>query len=169
VDKKCMGGLLLCFIWAGMGFLVGLTGSVIAAPKYRPVTEDASKLVYNTGLQAPGSTFEQIAVVPEKTDLAGTEEIFVKRGCIQCHPVSFYGIKGGETGPDLSIAYYDVPDRFGKTLEEFLWEPEGTMGSIIPDRGITEAEKYLILDLLRKAAGHETSLDSSSGGEKASN
>lgn len=146
------GALTLFVMWVGMGFLVGLTGGVISAPKYYPLAEEDIALVYNTGL-APKS---EEKAVPTKTDsqgggnIARAEEIFTKKACVQCHRVTYYELKGGETGPDLSIAYTDVPDRFGRSLEDFLREPEGTMGAIIPDR-LNDEDKKILLDLIIQA------------------
>lgn len=82
-----------------------------------------------------------------------TAEIFKDKGCIQCHKVTAYNIEGGETGPDLSIAYTDVKDRFGMPLDKFLKEPTGTMqivlGSMIK---LNNHEKAGIYKLLKEAS-----------------
>lgn len=152
--KGAKGGIRFFLLHLGLGFLLGLTGSVIAAPRYAPELDRSASLVYNAGLTPEGQGGE--ATGKEEDKGQGTTkkegEIFVSRGCIQCHEVSAYGLKGGVTGPDLSLAYNDVPDRFGKSLQEFLLQPEGTMGEIIPGKGLTEAEKQEILDLLIRAA-----------------
>lgn len=142
--------LLLFAMWLGMGFLVGLTGSVISAPKYYRPVDDTVQLVYNSGLGPQGATVAQTSA--PRSSIARPEEIFTTKACVQCHRVTYFDIAGGETGPDLSIAYTDVPNRFGRTLEEFLAEPEGTMGAIIPDR-LTDEDKRLVLELLIEAAG----------------
>jgi len=84
---------------------------------------------------------------------AVTPEIFKSKGCIQCHKVSYYGIEGGETGPDLSMAYTDVNERFGTTLDKFLKKPTGTMqmvlGSMIK---LSDDEKKGIYKLLKEAS-----------------
>lgn len=153
MDKR-KGGILLFLMWQGFGFLMGLTGSVIAAPRYFPAVDYSAPLVYNAGLKPASQSSTGATSQPASTG-EREGEIFVTRGCIQCHRITAYDLKGGVTGPDLSIAYHDVPDRFGKTLEEFLWEPEGTMGEIIPGRGVTDEEKKKILELLTKAARPE--------------
>lgn len=149
-------------MWVGMGFLVGLTGSVISAPKYYRPVDNAAPLVYNTGLGPQGKIVVQASA--SGSSIARPEEIFTTKACIQCHRVSYFGIKGGETGPDLSIAYTDVPNRFGRTLEDFLAEPEGTMGAIIPDR-LTDDDKSLVLELLVEAAGLDGAETPSQDGE----
>ncbi|SHN87655.1 cytochrome C [Desulfitobacterium chlororespirans] len=141
-------------IWLGMGFLVGITGSVIAAPHYVLPDDREAKLVYASGLQPQQSTGTQSgdpSGAPGKTAREG--ELFLKKGCTQCHEVSYYGIAGGVTGPDLTKAYGDVPDRFGKTLAEFLQEPEGTMAEMFVRMDITEDEKNQVLELLTAAGG----------------
>jgi mono/diheme cytochrome c family protein len=81
-----------------------------------------------------------------------TPEIFVEKNCTQCHQVSAYGIEGGETGPDLSIAWTDVQDRFGVTLDKFMKSPTGTMqvvlGSMVK---LSPAERDGIVKLLKEA------------------
>src|SRR5262245_40283341 len=53
---------------------------------------------------------------------------FSQTGCAECHSVSVYGLSSpGVTAPDLSIAVQDVPKRFGRSLEDFLNAPIGTM------------------------------------------
>lgn len=140
------------FVWLGIGFLLGLTGSVIAAPCYTLPIDNEAKLVYASGLQP----MSQPAVQNPETNNSQVglkdEELFLKKGCTQCHEISFYGIAGGVTGPDLTKAYNDVPSRFGKTLDEFLWEPEGTMAEMFARMDITDEEKTLVSDLLTKAA-----------------
>jgi mono/diheme cytochrome c family protein len=81
-----------------------------------------------------------------------TPKIFTEKNCTQCHKVSAYGIEGGETGPDLSIAWTDVQDRFGVPLDKFMKSPTGTMqvvlGSMIK---LTPAERDGIVKLLKEA------------------
>ncbi len=63
---------------------------------------------------------------------AGPAQFFVHRGCIGCHSISVHDIKGLTTiGPDLSIAQTDVQKRFGRTLEDFLDRPQGTMQMVL--------------------------------------
>lgn len=81
-----------------------------------------------------------------------TPQIFKEKNCTQCHKVSAYGIDGGETAPDLSIAWTDVQDRFGVSLDTFMKKPTGTMqvvlGSMIT---LTPAERDGIVKLLKEA------------------
>lgn len=140
------------FIWLGIGFLIGLTGTVIASPTYTRLADNEVKLVYAPGLQPQSTSGVQVSTDNNTDTFAREGEFFLKKGCTQCHEVSFYDMPGGVTGPDLSIAYDDVPGRFGKTLEEFLWEPEGTMGAMFPRMDITDEDKKLIFDLLVKAS-----------------
>ena len=81
-----------------------------------------------------------------------TPQIFVEKNCTQCHKVAAYGIEGGETGPDLSIAWTDVKDRFGVPLDAFMKKPTGTMqvvlGSMIK---LTPEERDGIVKLLKEA------------------
>jgi hypothetical protein len=46
--------------------------------------------------------------------------------------VSVHGLKGlAPIGPDLSNAVEDVQARFGRNLEDFLKEPQGTMQMVL--------------------------------------
>lgn len=81
-----------------------------------------------------------------------TPQIFVEKNCTQCHKVSAYGISGSMSGPDLSIAWTDVQERFGVPLDTFMKKPTGTMqfvlGSMIT---LTPEERDGIVDLLKEA------------------
>ncbi|HTM30639.1 MAG TPA: hypothetical protein VL263_05025 [Vicinamibacterales bacterium] len=62
-------------------------------------------------------------------------EWFVKTGCTACHSISVYDIWSvAATGPDLSVAAEDVPRRFGRSLEDFLRAPTGTMALVLAGR-----------------------------------
>ena len=133
-------------LWLGIGFLTMVSYNVLATPSNPPAVDNTVQTVYNTGLE-PQATAPTEA--PDPKTLEG--DIFKQKGCVQCHSVSFYNIQGGATGPDLSFAYSDAPKRFGKSLEEFLEKPEGTMGDLLPQ--ITTAEdRKQILHLLSEAA-----------------
>ena len=57
---------------------------------------------------------------------------FVKTGCFVCHSISAFGVKSpAQIGPDLSNAVEDVQSRFGKTLDDFLRAPTGTMSVVL--------------------------------------
>jgi cbb3-type cytochrome oxidase cytochrome c subunit len=78
---------------------------------------------------------------------------FVKTGCFVCHSVSVYRVKSpAQIGPDLSTAVEDVQRRFGRTVDDFLREPTGTM-SVVLSRQIvlTPAEKAVAVEKLRAA------------------
>jgi cytochrome c2 len=84
----------------------------------------------------------------ERQMLAGEGAFFVKKGCFICHSVSTLGIESAsKIGPDLSEAVTDVQSRFGKTLEDFLANPTGTMGVVLA------AQIHLTDDEKREAIG----------------
>lgn len=59
---------------------------------------------------------------------SGKGRWFVETGCFACHSVSVYGVKSySQMGPDLSISVEDVEKRFGRKLDDFWREPNGTM------------------------------------------
>lgn len=68
----------------------------------------------------------------EKRMESGDGAFFVKKSCFICHDVSTLGIESAtKIGPDLADAVVDVPARFGRTLEDFLAEPTGTMAVVL--------------------------------------
>ena len=60
-------------------------------------------------------------------------------------------------GPDLSTAVEDVQSRFGRTLDDFLREPTGTMAVVLSRQIIlSPEEKAVAISKLREAyAEHE--------------
>ncbi len=71
-----------------------------------------------------------------------------------------------QIGPDLSTAVEDVQSRFGRTLDDFLREPTGTMSVVLsrqiiltPEQKATAIEKLRAAfqeHLRQKAAGAKT-------------
>ncbi len=83
---------------------------------------------------------------------------FVKTGCFVCHSISALGVKSpAQIGPDLSTAVEDVQSRFGRTLDDFLREPTGTMAVVLSRQIIlSPEEKAVAISKLREAyAEHE--------------
>ena len=57
---------------------------------------------------------------------------FVKTGCFVCHSISALGVKSpAQIGPDLSTAVEDTQSRFGRTVDDFLKNPTGTMAVVL--------------------------------------
>jgi len=83
---------------------------------------------------------------------------FVKTGCFVCHSISSLGVRSpAQIGPDLSTAVEDTQSRFGRTVDDFLREPTGTM-SVVLSRQIvlTPEQKAVAVQKLREAfAEHE--------------
>ena len=78
-------------------------------------------------------------------------QIFVQKGCPQCHSISAFGIKSpAEIGPDLTGAYEDVQARFGLKLDQFLATPTGTMQVVLSSMiKLTPAERDSIFHILK--------------------
>jgi len=78
---------------------------------------------------------------------------FVKKGCVECHSVSSFGIVSKtNVGPDLALAVEDAPKRFGKSLDMFWMNPSGTMQMVLSSKiQLTADEKNQALDLLKAA------------------
>jgi len=54
--------------------------------------------------------------------------IFVQRGCNACHGIWALRVKPKtDAGPDLTFAYVDVVNRYGMSLDAFLYNPSGVM------------------------------------------
>jgi cytochrome c2 len=89
----------------------------------------------------------------EQQMLEGPGAWFVKTGCFVCHSISVYGVKSpAQIGPDLSTAAEDVQTRFGRTLDDFLREPTGTMQVVLSRQIVlTPEEKAVALAKLREA------------------
>ena len=85
---------------------------------------------------------------------------FVKTGCTACHSISVYDIRSVTAmGPDLSVAVEDVPKRFGRSLEEFLRAPTGTMAMVLSGRiPLTDQERAVAAEKLRDAYRHHQEL-----------
>ncbi len=78
---------------------------------------------------------------------------FVKTGCFVCHSISALGVKSpAQIGPDLSTAVEDVQSRFGRTIDDFLREPTGTMSVVLSRQIIlSPEEKAVAVQKLREA------------------
>jgi cytochrome c2 len=89
----------------------------------------------------------------ERQMLSGEGAFFVKKGCFVCHAVSTLGIEtAAKIGPDLSDAVVDVQSRFGRTLEDFLKTPTGTMSVVLATQiPLTDEEKREAIEKLKIA------------------
>lgn len=103
-------------------------------------------------LLAQGFSQSQGTSTAESKWLKGEGAFFVKKNCTSCHSISAFGIKTADFGPDLSTAVVDTERRFGKSLDEFLHNPNGTMSIVLSSRiPLTEAEKQEAIRLLKIA------------------
>jgi cytochrome c551/c552 len=89
----------------------------------------------------------------EKRMSEGPGAFFVKKNCFVCHSVSTLEIDAAaQIGPDLALAVEDVQSRFGRTLDDFLMRPTGTMevvlATMIP---LTPEERKEAIEKLRYA------------------
>jgi cytochrome c551/c552 len=83
---------------------------------------------------------------------------FVETGCFVCHSVTSLGVRSpAQIGPDLSIAVEDTQSRFGKTIDDFLANPTGTMAVVLSRQIVlTPEEKDVAVEKLREAfAAHQ--------------
>jgi len=83
----------------------------------------------------------------------GDGAFFVENSCFVCHSIKAYDITSPTNkGPDLSLAPDDVRARFNKTVEEFLFEPTGTMKIILESQIVlTDEQKWEAIGKIMKA------------------
>ena len=95
----------------------------------------------------------QAEIEKEQQMLTGEGAFFVRKGCFVCHSVSTLGIESAaKIGPDLAEAVSDVQSRFGRTLEDFLKAPTGTMSVVLATQiQLTDAEKQEAIEKLKIA------------------
>jgi cytochrome c2 len=96
-------------------------------------------------------TPEQVAA--EERMRTGPGGWFVQTGCFVCHSISVLGVRSAANiGPDLSNAVEDVQARFGRTIDDFLREPTGTMSVVLSRQIILSPEqKAVAIGKLREA------------------
>ncbi len=89
----------------------------------------------------------------ERAMATGPGGWFVKTGCFVCHSISALGVKSpAQIGPDLSVAVEDVQSRFGRTIDDFLRAPTGTMSVVLSRQIIlTPDQKAVAVQKLREA------------------
>jgi cytochrome c2 len=112
-----------------------------------PVPADYRPGLPRTDPQTP----EEVA--EEQRMKTGPGAWFVQTGCFVCHSISSLGVKSpAQIGPDLSTAVEDTQTRFGRTVDDFLREPTGTM-SVVLSRQIvlTPEQKQVAVQKLREA------------------
>jgi mono/diheme cytochrome c family protein len=92
-------------------------------------------------------------VEAERLMATGPGAWFVKTGCFVCHSISALGVKSpAQIGPDLSIAVEDVQARFGRTIDDFLKAPTGTMAVVLSRQIVlSPEEKAVAVQKLREA------------------
>jgi hypothetical protein len=76
--------------------------------------------------------------------------IFVQRGCNACHGIWALGVKPkSDAAPDLTFAYVDVVNRYGMSLEAFLFNPTGVMRLMLASHlHLTAADRDSIAHVL---------------------
>lgn len=89
----------------------------------------------------------------EKQMLSGPGSFFVKKNCFVCHSVSTLGIEAAaQIGPDLALAVADVQSRFGRTLDDFMMRPTGTMDVVLSTMiTLSPEERKEVVEILRHA------------------
>ena len=105
----------------------------------------------------------------ERVMLEGEGRFFVEKTCFICHDVSSLGIfSATKIGPDLALAAEDVPRRFGRTVEDFLANPSGTMSVVLSKQIIlTDEEKAEAARLMHLAYEKHTQQKADAGTDAA--
>jgi cytochrome c2 len=105
----------------------------------------------------PGTILRDVAT-PEELEQErimrkGEGKFFVEKTCFICHDVSSLGIVSAtKIGPDLALAVEDAPRRFGRTLDNFIMNPSGTMQVVLSKQILlTDEEKREVIRLLKIA------------------
>jgi cytochrome c2 len=83
---------------------------------------------------------------------------FVQTGCFVCHSIAALGVKSpAQIGPDLSTAVEDTQSRFGKTVDDFIMNPTGTMSVVLSRQIVLNTEQRTVaIQKLREAyAAHQ--------------
>ncbi len=105
----------------------------------------------------PGSPRTDVASPQQAADeermRTGPGGWFVETGCFVCHSLQVFGVKSpAQIGPDLSNAVEDVQSRFGRTIDDFLASPSGTMSVVLSRQIIlTPQQKGVAIQKLREA------------------
>ncbi len=105
----------------------------------------------------PSHNFRDVPTAEEQEKeermMKGPGSFFVKKNCFVCHSVSTLGIEAAaQIGPDLALAVIDVQSRFGRTLDDFLARPTGTMEVVLSTMiTLTPEERNEAIEKLRYA------------------
>jgi cytochrome c2 len=112
-----------------------------------PIPADLVAGVPRTDPQTPAE------VETEQRMKTGPGAWFVSTGCFVCHSISSLGVRSpAQIGPDLSTAVEDVQARFGRTLDDFIDKPTGTMAVVLSRQIIlTPEQKKVAVQKLREA------------------
>jgi cytochrome c2 len=120
----------------------------------------------------PGAKMADLPTPEEKAKeeqmLHGEGSFFVKKTCFICHDISVLGVESAtKIGPDLSLAYADVQSRFGRTLDDFLHNPTGTMAVVLSTQiHLTDEERNEAIQKLTAAYQKKQELEKKSEGRK---
>ena len=78
---------------------------------------------------------------------------FVQTGCFVCHSIAALKVKSpAQIGPDLSTAVEDTQSRFGKTVDDFIMNPTGTMSVVLSRQIVLNTEqRQVAIQKLRDA------------------
>jgi hypothetical protein len=100
---------------------------------------------------AASGTTALVAMQPDSVRANPRAQIFLTKGCPQCHKISKLGVVAQiEAGPDLALAYEDVRSRFNTSLDSFLAAPTGTMQIVLSSQiRLSPTERDSIYRLLR--------------------
>ncbi len=95
---------------------------------------------------------EKVVVQQAATSQDPRAALFLEKGCPKCHSISALGVKSAtEVGPDLTVAYSDVKNRFNQPLEQFLHNPTGTMQMVLSQMiTLSPEERDSVIHILKQ-------------------
>jgi len=109
-------------------------------------------LIVTAILAAPGLAAQQAPARAVSGDSADPRaSLFVRHSCAECHGLEALKVKASsDVGPDLTLAYAEVQQRYGMTLERFFVEPPGIMRVIFGGQiQLAPAERDSLVRLFR--------------------
>jgi mono/diheme cytochrome c family protein len=138
-----------------IGFIVAFAGGFLFFgddTASQPV-EEAPQTTDEDASESDEEAAEEEETEEQEGEQTASVDIQPLANCLSCHAVDSLGVPGGNTGPDLSIAYTEVEGKHGKDLDSFLEEPtSAVMATVIEDNPLTDEEREAIIEVLKEAA-----------------
>jgi cytochrome c1 len=137
----------------GLGVVVAITTWGCSKEPAEPPKPDVITEIKKLNVPSLPKEFTPEQVQQLERGWQGRGQYFIRTGCVACHSVSVYDVTAlASVGPDLSNAVEDVQSRFGRTIEDFFHEPQGTMQMVLTQvLVLTPEQKAEALEHLHEA------------------